>query len=423
MQDFRISPDGSTVVYLADETVPGAFELYRVPIGGGASTRVTPALVPPQRVAEFTISPDGGTVAYTANQELSYVDDLYSIPIGGGTPVKLSPGAGDVVPAGAQTGPVISPDGSTVVYLSDHASNDDIELYSVSIDGGPSTKLNTTLAADEDVERFAVSPDGTTVVYWTIQGSPFNPLQLLSVPIGGGPSTQLNVAPAEDIVLPPFAITPDSQFVIYRSGLFYKVPLGGGTATPLSGWGSEYRLAADGRVVIFHGGTSILAMLVDDAADGDDVPRICDVCPDRADPLQRDTDGDGWGDACDCSFLAPTIYPGAPEINDGLDNHCLGDVGFGQVDETSDASGFYNATDKDEYSWPAQTGATMYEAARSTGPTFAAGCVTVTTSDPFWVDLGQPSSGAAFFYLNRALAPFAGSWGVRSDLTPRTVCP
>jgi hypothetical protein len=80
--------------------------------------------------------------------------------------------------------------------------------------------------------------------------------------------------------------------------------------------------------------------------DGDGVLDEVDNCADVANPEQLDLDIDGFGDACDvdddnddsldgddCAPLDGTVYPGAPEICNGIDDNCDGlvDEGFSSV--------------------------------------------------------------------------------------------
>ncbi len=106
--------------------------------------------------------------------------------------------------------------------------------------------------------------------------------------------------------------------------------------------------------------------------------------------------------------------PGNVESNDGLDNQCPGEDGYGAVDETSGASGFRSPSDRNELSWTRQPGATSYQVVRSTGPQFAAGCTIVTTTDTRWSDSAVPQAGQPRFYLNRPLPTRAGSFGLDS---------
>ena len=139
-------------------------------------------------------------------------------------------------------------------------------------------------------------------------------------------------------------------------------------------------------------------------------------------PDQADADRDLAGDACDCDSNDPATYPGASEVNDGFDNQCPGEAGYGVTDETSGDSGFHSS-DKNEYSWTAQVGATLYEVARSSQPDLAGDCTVITTPLTYWTDTEQPASGVTYYYLNRPLDPNPGSWGVDSLGDERTgVC-
>jgi hypothetical protein len=162
-------------------------------------------------------------------------------------------------------------------------------------------------------------------------------------------------------------------------------------------------------------------------------PQLCDGvnndCDDTSWPDLPAAEADGDSDGSrvcggDCDDADPDTYPGAAEVNDGNDNQCSGDAGYGVADETSGDSGFHNPADRNEYSWTAQQGATLYAVARSGVSDFSADCLTFTTSDTLWVDEEQPLQGSVFHYLNRPVAPHIGSWGMRSGDVERTaICP
>jgi hypothetical protein len=137
--------------------------------------------------------------------------------------------------------------------------------------------------------------------------------------------------------------------------------------------------------------------------------RLCSDCTGQG---GADLDGDG-SRVCDgdCDPTYGATYPGAPEANDGVDNQCPGDAGAGLEDEISGISGFFTPGDTTTFSWDMQTGAELYQMARSTARDFSSGCASFTTTDSFLVDPATPSTGQVYYYLVRPLLPFAGSWG------------
>lgn len=126
-------------------------------------------------------------------------------------------------------------------------------------------------------------------------------------------------------------------------------------------------------------------------------------------------DGDCAADpACggsDCSEGDPDTYPDAPEVNDGRDNQCPGDPDFGLVDEITGRAGFLNPNDRDEFSWPPQAGAVLYEVLRARDPQFSSLCALFTTSG---TAVSEPQSlgvGELEFWMSRPLTPNTGDWG------------
>ncbi|HEV8498466.1 MAG TPA: PDZ domain-containing protein, partial [Gemmatimonadaceae bacterium] len=99
-------------------------------------------------------SPDGKMIAFSANYDGNI--DVYVIPSSGGTPKRLTyhPDA-DIVQG-------FTPDGKSVLFTSGRSSytNRYTQLYTVSIEGGPETKLPIPNAA-----RASYSPDGKRIAY------------------------------------------------------------------------------------------------------------------------------------------------------------------------------------------------------------------------------------------------------------------
>ncbi len=142
---------------------------------------------------------------------------------------------------------------------------------------------------------------------------------------------------------------------------------------------------------------------------------VSDNCPGASNPDQADGDFDDSGTACDCDDGNAAVYPGAVEVNDGLDNQCPGDPGYGFVDEISGTAGFFDPDDKNVFSWPEQEGAARYDVARARSGDFLDHC-TLFPNLPGteFSDLAPVFQGKVHYYLVRVGYPNVGSWGGNS---------
>ena len=194
--DFAVSADGNHVVFRGYEQ-NGLYqaELFSVRLDGSLPVRLNPALVTGGGVDQLAISPDSTTVVYLADQETVSLYELYSVPIGGGTSLKLS--GVPVPPAqGVHLCPdspcwKISADSARVVYRAEMEVLGKQELYSVPIGGGTTERLNEALPDDGDVWRFEVNHAGDRVGY-TASEAIADPDELYVVPVSGGASKKIN---------------------------------------------------------------------------------------------------------------------------------------------------------------------------------------------------------------------------------------
>ena len=105
-------------------------EIYSVPSEGGTEVKLNGELVAGGDVSTHGLqfSPDGSRVLYHADQATNGIDEIYMVPSTGGTPVKLN---GDLVVGGDvdDDGLQFSPDGTRVLYLADQDTDGVFEIF------------------------------------------------------------------------------------------------------------------------------------------------------------------------------------------------------------------------------------------------------------------------------------------------------
>lgn len=258
-EEFLITEDATTVVYLAEELALRE-ELYRVPATGGTSVRVNAPLKAGDVEGDFRVSSDGQYVVFRAQQDTADVVELYSASLSGGQPVKLN---GDLVEGTEVLDFVLSPDGSTVVYRAEQDTEDLVELYRVPIGGGSPQRVNGP-EVEVDVTDYGISPDGQFVAYTFFTRSPFVK-EVYSAPIGGGTPVELSL---NEGTVNRFFFSPDSQTVLIewrneQNPSRYReigvAPIAGGSLTTITGDltdtdGGAFLLAqsADSKRMVFR---------------------------------------------------------------------------------------------------------------------------------------------------------------------------
>ena len=217
LADFRLSPDGDTVVFRR-QTGLRKIELFAAPSDGSAPPR---ALNPPfhsrAHATAFELTPDGSRVVYLADQILNEMFELFSVPLDGSAPAVRLSGVlateGDV-----RTGFALSSDGQRVVYLADALVDERVELFSVRTDAQQApVRLSGALPNTADVQRFTITPDANRVVYLADARSD-GVLELFSTPIRGArvpKRLSRPLVPGGQVI--QFQVSADSHTVVFMA--------------------------------------------------------------------------------------------------------------------------------------------------------------------------------------------------------------
>jgi Tol biopolymer transport system component len=241
VREARFTPDGSRLLYLADEATPGEIELYSVLADGSApATRLSPA-----GASEFRITPDGTRVAFRD------VAGLLSAPVDGSlSAVRIA------------TGPVgpfeLTPDSSSLVWVMGSNASD---LFLRPLDASTSATLlyPTGNPFTDRIKSLALTADGTRAVLVVQQCSVgCLPQRFAVVALSGTPPPLELITDDTSSFAVDFALTPDSSRVVYRSGGLHSTLLDGSAAVvpltptpPVGGSVREFRVAPGSDRVVY----------------------------------------------------------------------------------------------------------------------------------------------------------------------------
>ena len=117
-------------------------------------------------VEDFLVDSGEAWAVYRGQENALGLCELYSVPLDrSASAVKLN--ASIVGGAGVQADYAISPDGTTVVYRTDQNRTGSFELYAAPIDGSASAiRLSGRDGAPPNIHGYRITADGSAVVYY-----------------------------------------------------------------------------------------------------------------------------------------------------------------------------------------------------------------------------------------------------------------
>jgi Tol biopolymer transport system component len=252
---FQITPGAAYVMFIAKATGAGASQLYINETAGGVVQKRSHDLNPGEYVNNFRISPDGSQVVYLVTPNFQ----------GGGNLYQTSPFSGEAhVLTVAEPGFgvdyldfVFTPDGNQIVCEYQYDAGSPKKLMSVKTTGFPVVQADLFVPDnDHFVGIYRISPDSQWVVYEDYTLTSFDNT-LRAVPTTGGATVYFGPGVSTN-----WAITPDSQRVVYISpeegyprDLVSGQIFGGGllNLSHLIGFDIVYdqRISPDGQWIVF----------------------------------------------------------------------------------------------------------------------------------------------------------------------------
>ena len=148
------SPDGRRIAF------SGTRDLFVVPVPSGRRVRLTHSAESWRSNVTPAYSPDGRTIAFARSTD-AFNSDIFLMRAGGGGLRRLTTSRGSHDTQGEESMPAWSPDGRTIVFVSNRDGN--FELYRIDADGRNERRLTTTPRLDEESPRF--SRDGASLLF------------------------------------------------------------------------------------------------------------------------------------------------------------------------------------------------------------------------------------------------------------------
>ncbi len=297
-----ISPDGTTLAFVANLSGTTADRLYTIPITGGTPTQA----VSSSEVDDIPFyTPDGQTLVYVDSD--SGVDKVHRVSTAGGAGMVIN----DV---DVSFGFRLSPDGQTVVVATRDGSDDVLRAFPT-FGNGPVVNLSSSaVEGDVDTETFNFSADGTEVYFATdsrFRGA--NESSLYRVPITGGPAVEIPIAGTiptsfdiDHVFFVDDTVYFKGDYAVNGENQINTLPVTGGVpqVLPISNLSSSsdvdnFAISPDGKTIAFSADLQTIGVfeLFVVPIEGGEAIKVND--PFSAEAIDLDITGDGVPDISD----------------------------------------------------------------------------------------------------------------------------
>ncbi|MEO1086704.1 MAG: hypothetical protein AAFY88_20920, partial [Acidobacteriota bacterium] len=160
---WDLTIDQARVLVLERENNVSA--LYSTPIAGGTPLKISSDQPSGTRIQHFTVGPDPDRFLYLADDRMQNRTELFVSSTTAVDATRLSP-----IDFAGRSGTFhlnyfFTADGSRAIYIADQLELGVHELFSVPLDGGPSTRLSGPLPFDADIWHVHPGPDDAHVFY------------------------------------------------------------------------------------------------------------------------------------------------------------------------------------------------------------------------------------------------------------------
>lgn len=260
---YKLSSDGNYLVYLQVDNADNSVDLYSTTLSGGIPTLLYEAPGFTGQVREFLITPDSSTVVFSSTfitAENGTEGELYSVSIDGGTTTKLN--SDDV--GGLISLINITSDSDKIVFQQFLKSSSRDDVYITPINNRSIIRLTPETVTGSSLYEVELSFDGSRVVY-RADHNVSSRVELFSVSINGGMITRLNPNLVSGRDVEKFKISPDSSKVLYTADPdandvyeLFSAPISGGVVIKLNhhtsgnGWVTDFEVAPDGTYVAYR---------------------------------------------------------------------------------------------------------------------------------------------------------------------------